>query len=346
MSAVRFGLAGLLLVLAVAPVRAGERSAVATNYTWNLSDLYADEAAWQAAKDDAAKRIPELAQYEGHLGDSPAKLLAALTAIDAVQDKLERLSSYALLLADQDRRVSHNLELQQETEQLQTKFATATAFVAPEILKIGAAKIDKGVAAEPKLKPYAQPLRDILRRAPHTLSPAEEKLVAQAGDLSGAGQSVHSLFTNAELPFPEVTLSTGDKVRLDNAAYTRWRAATSRADRDLVFHSFWGAYQAYQGTLGVALYEQVKAHMFDKNVHKFDSCVEAALFPFSVPPSVYKQLLAGVHENLPTLHRYLRLRQKLMGVETLRYEDLYAPIIQKVDQSYTPEQAMDLTCKR
>jgi oligoendopeptidase F len=335
---------GLLLVFGLAARAAAvERSEVPDKYKWKLSDLFADEAAWAKARDEVAARIPDLGRFEGHLAESAAKLHEALSTILEVERRMSYVYVYAFMLSDQDRRVSRSLEMQQEAEALQVKFETATAFVSPEILKAGAERVNAFVAAEPRLKEYDHLLQDILRRAPHTLSPAEEKLVAQAGLLSDAGQAAHGIFTNAELPYPEITLSTGDRVRLDAAAYTRWRAAADRRDRDQVFKAFWGEYAAFRRTFGVTLYSHVKGHIFNRDVHKYESCLEAALFPFAVPTKVYEQLVADVHANLPTLHRYLRLRQKLMGIDQLRYEDLYAPILKKVDMQFTPEQGMEVT---
>src|SRR5439155_20658259 len=126
------------------------------------------------------------------------------------------------------------------------------------------------------------------------------------------GESIRDVFANAELPYPDVTLSTGERVRIDDAAYTRYRAVTSRADRDTVFRAFWARHQNFQGTLGAALNAQVRAHVFEKEVHKYGSCLEAALFQDNIPTRVYTQLLADVHANLPTLHRYLALRRRMM----------------------------------
>ena len=332
-----------IAMLWVATATAGERNEIPAKLTWNLADLYADEAAWTAAKTDLTKRIPDLGRYQGHLGESAAKLLEAFTAVMSVSQELGKLAPYASMLSDQDSRVSHSLEMRQEAEQLGVQFGTAIAYITPEILAIGPEKIRGFIASEPKLKQYEHYLDDILRRGPHTLSPAEEKVAAQAGNLADAGQALHGIFTNADLPYPEITLASGEKVTLDAAAYTRYRALPDRAERDKVFKAFWTTYSKYTRTLGVALYSQVKAHIFDKEVHKYDSCLESALFDFNIPTSVYKQLITDVHTSLPTLHRYLKLRQRMMGVDQLRYEDLYASIVKKVDLTYTPEQAMEMT---
>jgi oligoendopeptidase F len=320
-----------------------ERSEVPEKYTWDLRDLYPNEAAWTAAKDALVARVPGLARFQGHLGDSADSLFAALSYQMDLDRDLSRLSTYASQLYDQDTRIAKNLEKRQAAEQLVVQYRAAVAYVRPEILAVGADTVRGFVAADQRLKDYRPYLEDILRRAPHTLTPAEEKVAAQAGRFSGTGESVRGQFTNAELPYPEVKLSSGETVRLDAAAYTRYRALPTRSDRVAVFQAFWSKHREFQGTLGSALNGQIQAHLFNKDVHKFGSCLEASLFRDNIPTSVYRQLVSDVHANLGTLHRYLQLRRRMMRLDTLRYEDLYAPIIPEVDLKYTPEEAMQLT---
>jgi oligoendopeptidase F len=330
-------------VLFGARVHAAERTAIPEKYTWNLADLYPSTAHWTEAREKTAKRIPEMAQFKGHLGDSSETLVRALTTMMSIDQELNRLGSYANQLGDEDTRISKNMELVRTVEQLAVDFHAAVAFLRPELLSLDAAKVRGFVNNDPRLREYRQFIDDIIRWKPHTRSPTEEKIVAQAGILSGAGESVFSVFTNADLPYPEVKLASGEKVRLDAAAFTRYRATPLRADRDKVFKAFFGAFRGFERTLGTSLYAQVRAHVFDKEVHRFGSSLEASLFANNIPTSVYRQLIADVHASLPTLHRYLRLRQRMMGLKDLRYDDLYAPIVKKVEMRFDPEQAMSLT---
>ena len=216
------------------------------------------------------------------------------------------------------------------------------SFVRPELIALGAEKVLGFVKTEPRLQPYKPWLEDILRYLPHTLSAPEEKIAAQAGLMSGAPSDAYSIFTNADMPYPEVTLSDGKKVRLDASAYTNYRATPNREDRKKVFQAFWSSYRNFERTMGTTLNAHVKTHIFNKDIRKFNSCLEAALFEGNIPPTVFKQLIADVHANLPTLHRYLKLRQRMMGIDQLGYEDLYAPIVKKVEMKYTPEDAIKL----
>ncbi|MGE0488372.1 MAG: oligoendopeptidase F [Vulcanimicrobiota bacterium] len=333
----------LLLMSLAAPLAARERSEVPDNLKWDLTEIYPDRDTWSSARDALATRIPQLEKHKGHLSDSPEALANALADILATQKELDRLYAYAMFVSDQDTRVSANLELQQSAQQLGVQFAAAKAFFRPELLQVGKARVDSFIASNQKLKVYQQLFDDIFRLAPHTLSTAEERIVARAHNLEDSGAATYGIFTNADLPYPEVTLSNGEKVRLDAAGFTRYRGTPNREDRRKVFQAFFGRYSEFTRTLGTTLYAQVKAHLFEMSVRQYESSLQAALFADNIPPAVYHQLVTDVHANLPTLHRYLKLRQQLMGVERLRYDDLYAPIIKGVDIRYTPEQAKALT---
>jgi oligoendopeptidase F len=332
-------------VIAVAPALAEERAGVAEKYKWNTADLFPSDDAWRKAKDDLVARIPGMGKFQGTLGQSAGALYTALAATMDAQKDLQRLAVYASMRSDEDTRDQGRMEMNQAARQLAVQFDSATAYMRPEILAVGADKVKGFVAQDARLKPYAVYLDDIVRWAPHTLGASEEQIIARAGDLEGAGAAVRNVFANAEFPFPEITLANGEKVRLDAQAYTKYRASTDRDERLRTFKAFFEALQTYNGTFGSTLNAAVKAHVFGKDVRKFGSCVEAATFPTNVPTKVYMQLIADVHANLPTLHRYLRLRQRMMGLDTLRYEDLYAPIVKSVDLRYTPEQAQDLVLK-
>lgn len=347
MSKYRFVFSLLFLSAALFGGRADalERSEVPEKYKWNTADLYPDDAAWEKKKEEIAARIPRLAAYQGKLGLSGKDLFTALEDIMLLMQDLGRLGFYASMRSDEDTRVGKTWQMSQAASNLGTKAAAATAYLMPELIALGREKVDGLTAAEPRLAPYAPWLADILRYAPHTLSAAEEKVAAQAGLLSDAAESVHAAFTNSDLPYPVVRLADGKEVRLDAQAYTQYRASADPGDRKKVFQAFWSKYKEFQTTLGTTLNALVNTHIFDRDVHKFDSCLEAALFPSNVPVAVYKRLIADVNENLPTLHRYLKLRQRILGLKQIGYEDLYSPLIKEADLVYTPEEAKELVLK-
>ena len=332
----------LVVPLLAAPVSARERSEVPDKYKWNLADLYPSEAAWTKARDALRARLPRLAEHQGHLGDSAESLFRALDAIYGAQLELSRLSVYAEALSDEDTRAARPRELRQAAEQLQVDLGAALAWVRPELLRLDAAKVRGFVEKDPRLAPYRFFLEDTLRAKPHTLSASEEKLVAEAEGVGQGARSAYGILKDADIPWPTVRLTTGE-ARIDPSAFTLHRASKVREDRDKVFDAFLGTLRTYQGTMGATLYAQVKGHLFTKTARRFESALAAALFTDNIPTAVYRRLLADVHASLPTFHRSLALRKRMLGLDVLRYQDLYAPAVATVDLRFDPDEARSLT---
>ncbi len=333
-----------VILLAVTGILAApEKATPNEKYRWNLEEIYPSPDAWSEAKDEAVADLSKLESCRGHLGESADTLSRCLGVWYDLDRRMSRVQTYANMYYDLDTRVGKSQQMRLQSQQALTQFASASSWIRPEILALGPDRVRELLGSDPSLAPYRQPVEDVLRWAPHTLSPAEEKIVAETGTMQNAGQNVRDVFVNADFPYAEVTLSDGETVRLDAAAYTKYRAATDRADRLKVFHAFFGRYNDYTNTLGTALNAQVQAHVFDARVRHFGSSLEAALFHDNIPTAVYTELLDDVHANLPTLFRYLSLRKRMMGLETLGYEDLYAPIVGKYERTFTPDEAIDLT---
>ena len=325
-----------------------DRSKIADQYKWNLADIYPSDAAWKEAKqrltesNPAAERsvsIPALKKYKGTLNSSAQQLLGCLDLVTELNKEFARLYSYASMSLDQDTKVQLYLGMQQEMSQLGASFSAEAAFIEPEILKIDPAKVQGFIKGEKKLEIYKHYLDDILRRRAHTGTEGEEKIVADAGLMSDAPSSIHGIFTNADFPYPEVTLSDGKTVKLDAAGFALQRTSANREDRKKVFAAFMGKLNDYRRTYGTLLNGQVKTELFYKNARKYNSCLESALDASNIPTQVYHSLVDNVNKNLSTFHRYLKLRQRILGVDQLHYYDLYAPLLKNVDLKYTYEES-------
>jgi oligoendopeptidase F len=332
----------LVVPLLAAPASARERSEVPDKYKWNLADLYPSEAAWTKARDALRARLPRLTEHQGHLGDSADALFRAFDAIYGAQLELSRLAVYADARSDEDTRAARPRELRQGAEQLQVDFGAALAWVRPELLRLDTAKVRGFVEKDPRLTPYRFFLEDTLRSKPHTLAASEEKLVAEAEGVGQGARSAYGILKDADIPWPTVRLTTGE-ARMDPSAFTLHRASKVREDRDKAFDAFLGTLRTYQGTMGATLYAHVKAHLFTKTARRFESALAAALFTDNIPTAVYRQLLADVHASLPTFHRSLALRKRMLGLDVLRYQDLYAPAVATVDLRFDPDEARALT---
>jgi oligoendopeptidase F len=316
-----------------------ERSSVPDKYKWDLSQIYPSDQAWRAAKDKLPAEIPAIRAFKGTLGSSPQKLADALELASRLSKEFSRLYVYASMMSDQDTRVSTYQGMQQEMSQIGATFAAETAFIEPEILKIDKATIDKFVASEPRLKVYAFYLDDILRRRAHTLSDDEEKLLANSSVMAGTASNVYGLLSDADFPYPTVTLSDGKSARLDSSGFNLYRTVPDRGDRQKVMSTFFSALGSFRGTFGSTLNGQVQANEFYAKARKYNTALESSLDAANIPTSVYARLVDGVNRNLPTFHRYLSLRKRMMGVPELHYYDLYAPLVTSVDLKYTAEEA-------
>jgi len=316
-----------------------DRSKIPDQYKWNITDIYPSDSAWSEAKEKLIKDLPAVEKYKGKLGSSAQHLYGCLKSVTDISKEFARLYTYASLSLDQDTRVPTYLALQQEMSQLGAEFGAKAAFIEPEILKINSAKIQKFLKSEKKLKIYRHYLDDILRRKAHTGTAGEEKIIADAGLMSDAPENIHSIFSNADFPYPEITLSDGKTVKLNQAGFSLHRTSLIREDRKKVFSAFMGRLNDYSRTYGTQLNAQVKKDLFYKNARKYKSCLESALNNNNIPTKVYHSLIDNVNKNLTTFHRYLKLRQRILGVDQLHYYDLYAPLLANVDLNYTIDES-------
>jgi oligoendopeptidase F len=328
----------LLFTLPLFP-QTRERATVPAEYTWNLADIYPSDAAWRTAKEAFEKRMPEIAKFKGTLAQSPRQLFEAAETITNLNKELARLYVYAAMNADTDTRESKYQAMRQEMNQLAVAFGTATSFVEPEILSMDPKVLEASFAAEPRLAPYAFYLRDIQRRKAHTLSEAEEKIIADAQLMTSAPGDVYGIFTNAEFPFPTVTLADGSTRKLDLATFAVSRSLPNREDRRKVFETFFGEIGKYRNTFGATLNGNLQTDLFTMRARKYPTTLEATLDPNNIPTAVYTSLVDSVNASLPTFHRYLKLRARMMGVDKLHYYDLYAPLVASVDTTYSAEEA-------
>jgi oligoendopeptidase F len=329
------------VAFAVLPSAAQERdrNRIPDRYKWDLTPLYPTDQAWRAAKEGAQASIPQVAQFKGKLGSSAGTLADALDRMFDTSKTLSRLSTYASLIADQDTRDSAHHAMDQEMTQARASFDSETSYIDPEILRIPPASLQKFQAAEPRLKPYAMYLSNLLRRAAHTLGDDEEKLLAAAGPMAEAPSQTFGLLTNADFPYPTVTLADGRAARVDQAAFAVLRALPNRGDREKVMAAFFGALGGFSRTLGTTMDGNLQQSLFFSKSRKYASDLEARMDGPNIPLTVYSRLIAGVNRSLPTFHRYLKLRQRMIGVDQLHYYDLYAPLVGSVNLNYTPEEA-------
>ena len=310
---------------------------------WDLTDLYPSDAAWEAERQSLLKAIPGLKAQKGTLGRSAASMRAALIAQSDMNKRASRLFTYASLKADEDRRVAPNQERKSQAQDVFTALGEATAWTNPEVVSLGARKVNAFIAADPVLKKrFAFGLRDTLRLAPHILSPKEEQLLASASTPLAGPQDIRDQLASSDIPRPTVKLSDGREIRLDDQGYTLARDAVNRADRKLVFDKFWASYKAFENSMGAALASQIKGQLFNAKARHYDSALQAQLDGGNTPEAVYRSLIAETNRGLPVLHRYFALRQRMLGLPDMGYWDIYPPLV-KSDRIYTLAERRQLT---
>src|SRR5258705_9867722 len=317
-----------------------DRSAVDDKYKWNLADVYPELAAWRAAKDAVTAELPRLRTYQGRLGSSAHVLADALEEASRQDKEIGRLGVYAGMFADQDTREAGPQGMQQEMQQLAADFKAQTSYIEPELLHLGLDTLERFIAAEPRLATYTFYLHDIARRARHTLSDAEEKILADAMPLAASGHNVYNILANADFPYPTIALSDGRTAKVDPSGYAELRTLANRHDREQAMSTFFQALGTFNRTFGTMMNANVQRVAFYAKTRKYTSHLEAALDGPNIPVSVYTRLIDGIDRSLPSFHRYLKLRKRMMGLtDDLRYHDLYAPLVSSVLLKYAREEA-------
>ena len=301
---------------------------------WDLADLYPTEAAWDAEKTAVNADIATLARFKGTLGKSAGALLAAQEAISVLNKRVARLFVYATLKGDEDLRVARHQERRQLATQLFSSLNEATAWTSPELLTAGKARVDSFLAAEPRLAKFRFGLEETFRLAPHTLDNKGEEILAASGNPLSGPNAIRSQLVSSDIPWPEVTLSTGQKARLDAQGYTLYRDAPNRADRKLVFDTFWKATKGFENSLGATLTAKVQGDIFTAKARNYPNSLQAALAGSNIPEAVYRTLIAETNRGLPTLHRYFALRQRMLKLPDIGYWDIYPPLV-SLDRKFT-----------
>jgi len=313
------------------------------NAVWDLTELYPSVEAWDAARKQALADLPKLEALKGTLGKDAASLRQGLDTISAAKKNGWRIAVYAGLDADADQRVAAAVERRSLSEQLLNDMQKSISWLSNDILAMGAATVEKYIAADKGLSKHAFALRNTLRNAPHTLSEEGEAILAATGDLRGDAENVYQLLVSADIPWPTLKLADGTEAKLNQAGYSRYRQVENRDDRKKVFDTFWGAFESYQDSIGAALYGEVKGNIFNARMRKHPNALAAALFDDNLPESVYRTLVAETNAGLPTLHRYFGLRKKLLKItDDMRYYDIYPPMF-SMDKTYTLADSKTIT---
>ena len=312
------------------------------NFQWDLTPIFADEAAWRAAYAEAEKAIAALEALPGTLCQSAGQLEKGLGMIYDASQRVEMVYSYAFLNKSGDNGEPRYQEMEARAINLIVSLQTATAFVNPEILSVPAELLAAWMDQAAGLRTYRHMLDDILRSRSHTLDAKGERLLAMMGDIAQTPGNTFDMFESVDLAFPPVHDESGAEIPLTHGGFTVLRESRDRSVRKEAFEQYFGAYGKFINTLACIYGGAVKLDNFNALARSFGSACEAALYGNNVPVSLYDNLIETVHAALPTMREYLALRQKAMGLDELHLYDLYTPMVDEVEFDVPYESAKAL----
>jgi oligoendopeptidase F len=293
--------------------------------------MYADDATWEREVAQLEAMIPDIAALQGSIGSGAAALLRILKLRDDVGVRMYQLYRYASHRQDSDSTDPAGQALAERAGSLVAKIGAATAFVEPEILAIPEETITAWLNESPDLQLYRYALQELMRQRAHVRSAEVEAILAQFYDVSRATGEIFEVLTNADLAFPSIEDENGQQAKLSHARYGRFMESKERRVRRDAFKGMFGAFGTIRNTLGTTLAAEVRSHVMNARIRNYGSALEAALAPKDIPLDVYHNLVATINDNLPRLHRYMRVRKKLMGLDDLHFYDLYAPLVPQAD---------------
>ena len=339
----------IFLALAACSLTAGSlladddaSTAVDPRYTWDLSDLYATPEDWEAARQQVMDDLGKIEARRGTLGDSADALYETLSLVSDTLKETGRVFVYATLNGDEDLRNSELQERRQLAQIAFARFTESTAWIQPETLAVGREVIESYLNEDRRLDKFSFQLDNSLRNAPFTLGEEAEETLAFFSQPFGSALNIYGLVANSDIPWPTVTMSDGEEQRVDAQGYSRLRASQNRDDRKMVFDAYWGKWLEYRNTVGAILNSHIQTQVSLAKARNYDSVLDRELFQDNLPPEVYRTLVAEVNNALPTLHRYFRLRAKLLGVDTMQYYDIYPPLV-ALDRKFDIETTKEIT---
>ena len=295
--------------------------------SWDLTELFPTVAAWNSERERLLGEFTRIAQYRGTLGKSSNNLYTVLHFASDLSRQAQRVYAYASLQQDEDLRVTAAQERDQLAAAMLSAMNQAIAWINPEIITVGDTRIRQFMSENPKLAPFKHQLDNVLRQSQHTLGAEAEQTLAFFSQPFDAPSAIYSMLENSDIPFPVLTLPSGEQVRVDSQGYGRLRSNPDRAVRKQAFDLFWSKWKEYRNSVGMVLNSHIQTQVALSKARHFNSMLERQLYEYNLPPSVYQTLVEQVNQALPTLHRYFKLRARMLGIEKLQYYDVYPPLV-------------------
>ena len=318
------------------------REEIDEQYRWDLSSIFESDEAFLAALEEAKKLPPRFASFQGKISASAVELLAYLKLDDEAGLILTKLANYAERKSDEDTRESRYQDYSSQVMTLWVSLSSASSWFTSELLSLSEQEMEGFYSQEPELELYRRCLDVIFSRREHVLSPAEEKLLAAAGDMANQPDNIFSLLNDADLTFPDAHDAKGAAHPVTHGSYIPLMMSADRTLRESAYESLYSSYRQFRNTFAATLGAQNKQLKFFAEARRYESALEAALSANEVPTQVYTNLIETVHNNMDAMYKYVALRKELLDVDELRFSDLYVPIVDDVELTFTYEEACDI----
>ncbi len=318
-----------------------KRTEIDDQYKWNLADIYASDADWEADFKRLQEMLPALKGLKEGFADSAAALAAALERMDEAALLCERLYVYARMHRDENNSNALYQGMADRAMSLNVAVSGETSFAAPAMLKVPAETLEQYIAEEKRLHPYAFMIRDIIRQKQHVLSENEEKLLSLSSEFASGARDIFTMLNNADLKFGTVETPEGP-VSLTHAKYAELMQHKDREVRKNAFETYYSTFRGSINTIAATYSTSVKKDIYYTKVRGYESAVARALFSDNVPVSLYDDLINAIHESLPTMYDYIETRRRILGLSDIAMYDIYVPLVAEFDKKYTYDQAMDL----
>lgn len=314
------------------------REDVAAQYKWDLTHIYPNDEAWEAAMASVLEEVKAFAQYDGKVADDPRKVIRAYFDLD---EKMSPVFSYAFLRKETDNADTVAQALKAKLMQTAVHVQTMMSFVEPELLAMDEAVL-KEIAADPDMKDYDTFIDGLLQAKAHALPKEQEKLIAMMGQVAGAPNNIFSMLTDVDMKFPDVVTPDGEHHALTEGTYSSFIRHEDRDVRKQGFEGIMGTYGKFANTIAATYAANVDKDVFFANARKFSSCRAAKMEPLKIPEEVYDNLISVIHEAIPTLNEYLQLRKEKMGLDELHMYDLYTPMVSDFKMELPYDKAFDM----
>lgn len=315
------------------------RNQVDKKYTWHIEDLFASDEIWKEHYDELDKKSLQIENFSSTMLQDGNSLYECLKFYNELYEELDRIYVYAYMKFHEDSNNSKYQQLSGMADSLLVKLMSASAFIVPKISKLSVDQINSFKNDCSELKKYSHFFDSILRQKEHTLSEAEEKILAASDEIASAAQTIFTMLNEADMTFPDAVDSNSKPHSLSHGKYVPYLESSDRVLRKSAFDALYSTYLKQKNTLAATYNASVKKDIFYANIRHYSSALEYALEDDNIPANVYDNLINAVHESLPLMHRYVALRKKLLGVDELHMYDLYAPLVSDADWKITFEES-------